>query len=192
MKKGGQYICAANESGAIHILDSNTMKIVKVWQAHSSLINDMDVKSDFIVTCGSSPRQQMIFMPDPLANVFNLKTLQPLPPIPFQAGAAFVRMHPRMSTTSVVGSMSGSIQVVDIMNPNAVSVIKQVPLYDSSGRITSLEMAPSGEALAVATSHFSIHLWGSPSKISFAEYPNETPFADPIIPDTPIDWSLDT
>ncbi|KAF2421174.1 PAB-dependent poly(A)-specific ribonuclease subunit pan2 [Tothia fuscella] len=191
MKKGGQYICAANDSGAIHILDSNTMKIIKIWQAHSGFINDMDVKSDFIVTCGSSPRQQMVFMPDGLANVFDLKTLQPLPPIPFQAGAAFVRMHPRMSTTSIVGSINGQLQVVDIMNPNAVSLIKQVNVYDTN-MITSMEMAPSGEALALSTSHSQIHLWGSPSKINFTEYHNETVFPDQVVPHAPMDWSLDT
>jgi PAB-dependent poly(A)-specific ribonuclease subunit 2 len=191
MKKGGQYICAADNSGAVHILDATTFKTVKVWQAHSGPINDMDVRSDFIVTCGHSHRQQMGFMLDGLANVFNLKTLQPLPPIPFQAGAAFVRMHPRMSTTSVVGSKSGQLQVVDIMNPNATNIIKQVQIYDPT-LLTSLEMSPSGEALAFASSTSQIYLWGNPSSIRFSEFSTETIFPDPIAPLPPMDWSNDT
>ncbi|KAF2396885.1 PAB-dependent poly(A)-specific ribonuclease subunit PAN2 [Trichodelitschia bisporula] len=192
MKKGSQYICAANGSGAIHILDPGTFKIVKVWQAHSSFVNDMDVKSDFVVTCGASPRQQQGFMLDGLANVYNLKTLLPLPPIPFQAGAAFVRMHPRMSTTSIVASSTGQLQVVDIMNPNAVNLIKQAHVYDSTC-LTSFELAPSGDALAFANSLGYMHLWGSPSKIHFTEFSNPLVFADQVIPPPGhMDWSQDT
>jgi PAB-dependent poly(A)-specific ribonuclease subunit 2 len=193
MKKGGQYICAADKTGEIHILDSTTFKTVKVWHAHSGPINDMDVRSDFIVTCGSSHRHQQMGFPvlDGLANVFNLKTLQPLPPIPFQAGAAFVRMHPRMSTTSIVGSKNGQLQVVDIMSPNALNVIKQVAIYDSTV-LNSLEIAPSGEAVAFATSTAQIYLWGNPQSIRFNEFPIETIFPDHIAPLPHMDWSNDT
>ena len=83
MRRTGQYICAANCTGAIHILDANSLKLVRTWQAHSSVVSDMDARADFLVTCGLSQRQQHGMMHDPLA------------PIPFQPGAAFVRMHPK-------------------------------------------------------------------------------------------------
>ncbi|KAF1813417.1 cysteine proteinase [Eremomyces bilateralis CBS 781.70] len=189
MKRGGQYICAATESGTVHLLDSTQFRVVKTWQAHVGWINDMDAKADFLVTCGYSPRQQHGYLLDPLANVFDLKTLMPLPPIPFQPGAAFVRMHPRMSTTSIVASQSGQLQVVDIMNPNTVN-LRQVNLYDSY--LLALEMAPSGEALALIDSASAIHLWGSPAKIHFAELSNPTEFADQSMPLPHLDWSPDS
>lgn len=189
MKKGGQYICAATPNGTVHLLDSATFKVVKQWRAHNGLINDMDAKADFLVTCGWSLRQQQGYMLDPLANVFDLKTLMPLPPIPFQPGAAFVRMHPRMSTTSIVASQSGQLQVVDIMNPNTVN-LRQINIYDCL--LYSLEMAPSGEALALTDTRCNIHLWGSPAKIQFAEYSNPIEFPDQVLPPQNIDWSLDT
>lgn len=165
MKRGGQYICAATMAGTIHLLDPSTFRVVKLWRAHNGAINDMDAKADFLVTCGWSQRQGQNWMLDPLANVYDLKTLMPLPPIPFQPGAAFVRMHPRMSTTSIVASQHGQLQVVDIMNPNTVN-LRQVNTYECF--IQSLEMAPSGEALAIADSRCNVHLWGSPSKIQFS------------------------
>ena len=189
MKRGGLYICAASQTGSVHLLDPNTFRIVKIWKAHLGWINDMDARSDFLVTCGFSPRQQHGYMLDPLANVFDLKTLMPLPPIPFQPGAAFVRMHPRMSTTSIVASQGGQLQVVDIMNPNTVN-LRQANIFDAY--LMALELAPSGEALALADSSCMVHLWGSPSKVHFTEYSNVTKFPDQALPPPPMDWKPDT
>ena len=190
MKKGGQFICAASSSGEVHFLEPNTLEVMKTWQAHNGWINDMDSKADYLVTCGWSPRQQHGYMLDPLANVFSLKTLQPLPPIPFQPGAAFVRMHPRMSTTCIIASQTGQLQVVDIHNHNTAN-LKQARIFDNT-YLTWLELAPSGEALALATSLCQIHLWGSPTKMQFAEYSNPTIFSDPTSnPGGTIEWSPD-
>lgn len=153
----------------------------------------MDVKTDFIITCGYSPRGNFGPLLDGLANVFNLKTLTPLPPIPFQAGAAFVCIHPRMSTTCVIASAQGQFQVVDIDNPNAFTLIKQTQIYDNTV-LTQLEMAPSGRALAFATSLCHIHLFGTPNKIPFNEFGISEPtiFADHPAPFPHLDWSADT
>ncbi|KAF2110710.1 ubiquitin carboxyl-terminal hydrolase-domain-containing protein [Lophiotrema nucula] len=189
MKRAGQYLCAATNTGGIHILDSGSLSVIKVFEGHTGSISDMDAKGDFLATCGWSPRQQYGFMLDPFTNVFSLKTLKQLPPIPFHTGAAFVRMHPRMSTTSIIASQNGQMQVIDIMNPDSAN-LRQLNLYDSY--LTGFEMAPSGEAFALSDSNCQIHLWGSPSKVHFPEYSNPTEFADHSIPPPVMDWSLDT
>ncbi|KAF2744609.1 PAB-dependent poly(A)-specific ribonuclease-like protein subunit pan2 [Sporormia fimetaria CBS 119925] len=189
MKRAGQYLCLATNTGGIHILDSGSLTVVKTFDGHIGTINDMDAKGDFLATCGWSPRQQYGFMLDPFTNVFSLKTLKQLPPIPFHTGAAFVRMHPRMSTTSIIASQNGQMQVVDIMNPDSPN-LRQINLYDSY--LKGFEVAPSGEAFAFADAKCHIHLWGSPSKIHFPEYSIPTEFADPVVPPPTMDWSLDT
>ena len=189
MKRAGQYLCAATTTGGIHILDSGTLTVIKVFDGHTGRISDMDAKGDFLATCGWSPRQQYGFMLDPFTNVFSLKTLKQLPPIPFHTGAAFVRMHPRMSTTSIIASQNGQMQVIDLMNPDSAN-LRQINLYDSY--LTGFEMAPSGEAFALTDSNCHIRLWGSPSKVHFPEYSNPTEFADSTIPPPAMDWSLDT
>jgi PAB-dependent poly(A)-specific ribonuclease subunit 2 len=65
MKRAGQYLCAATKTGGIHILDSGSLTVVKVFEGHTGSINDMDAKGDFLATCGWSPRQQYGFMLDP-------------------------------------------------------------------------------------------------------------------------------
>ncbi|KAJ4371394.1 poly(A)-specific ribonuclease [Neocucurbitaria cava] len=190
MKRAGQYLCAATSNGGIHILDSGSLSVIKVFEGHTSSISDMDAKGDFLATCGWSLRQHNAYMLDPFTNVFSLKTLKQLPPIPFHTGAAFVRMHPRMSTTAIIAAHNGQMQVIDLMNPDSAN-LRQINLYDSY--LAGFEMAPSGEAFALADSNSHVHLWGSPSKVHFPEYSNPTEFADPHPIQPPsMDWNLDT
>lgn len=187
MMKLSRYICAATSTGSVNLLDLNSFRVVKRWRAHAAGINDMDAQNNFLVTCGYSPRQQQQgYMLDPLANVFDLRTMVPLPPIPFHAGAAYVRMHPRMSTTGIVASQTGQMQVVDLMNPNTVNLRQAIV----SNYITNLDLAPSGEALALGDADCSIHLWGSPNKIHFTEIAAPTEFPD--VPAPPVEWTGDS
>jgi PAB-dependent poly(A)-specific ribonuclease subunit 2 len=96
-----------------------------------------------------------------------------------------------MYTTCVIASVTGQLQVVDIVNANAVTLIKQAQVYDNNF-LTTLEMAPSGEALAFTTSLCQVHLWGSPTKIHFTEFSNETVFADHVVSNATMDWSAET
>jgi len=186
VKRGVQHICAATADGIVHIMDPSTCNVLRIWKAHSGWINDMDVRSEILVTCGWSPRQQHGFMLDHLVNVFDLKTLMPLPPVPFPPGAAFVRMHPKMSTTCIVASQMGLMYAVDILNPDAPQM-KHANIMDT--HLLALDLAPSGEALVLTDAQCAIHLWGSPSKIQFAEYPAPLEFADTAAPVQSLDWS---
>jgi PAB-dependent poly(A)-specific ribonuclease subunit 2 len=186
--KRSRHICAATKTGAVKILDSINFSVIKTWNAHTSLINDMDAQHDFIVTCGYSLRQGQSYMLDPLVNVFDLKNMVSLPPIPFPAGAAYVRMHPRMSTTSIVVSQLGQMHIVDLMNVNT-SNVRQANVLNY---LSTVEISPSGEAVALADAECNIHLWGSPSRIRFAEVSNPVEFADPEDDHLTVDWSTET
>lgn len=186
MKKS-RYLCAATDTGAANALSLSDFSVVKSWKAHGTAINDMDARNDLLVTCGFSLRQAGSPIVDPLANVYDLKTLNPLPPIPFHAGAAYVRMHPKLSTTSFVASQTGQLQVVDLMNPNSIN-LRQANVTLMLG----LEISPSGEALAINDAECAIHIWGSPSKIHFNEMSKETEFADVPTRPPPIEWTPET
>ncbi|KAK3945602.1 PAB-dependent poly(A)-specific ribonuclease subunit PAN2 [Diplogelasinospora grovesii] len=191
MKKS-RYICAATTTGSVNLLDPNNsqFKLVRSWQAHASYINDMDAQHDFIVTCGGSLKQQaaQTYMLDPYVNVFDLKNMNSMKPMPFPPLAAYVRLHPRMLTTSIVVSQQGQMHVVDIMNPNS-SNVRYANLLSP---LVSVEIASSGEALAMADSECNIHLWGSPSKIHFTDMAVPIEMPEPEEEPPMLDWSMDT
>lgn len=184
MKKS-RHICAATDDGHVHILSLSDYQLLKSWKAHSTAINDMDARNDFLVTCGFSIRQLGVPIVDPLANVYDLKSLTSLPPIPFHAGAAYVRLHPKLQTTSFVASQTGQMQVVDLMNPVNV-MLKQANVQFMLG----MEIASSGDAVVITDSNGWIYLWGSPSKVRFNNISKETEFADPLPQSVPqVDWN---
>ncbi|KAE8159684.1 PAB-dependent poly(A)-specific ribonuclease subunit pan2 [Aspergillus tamarii] len=187
MMKKSRYLCAATDTGSVNALSLTDFRVVKSWKAHGTAVNDMDARNDLLVTCGFSVRHLGSPIVDPLANVYDLKTLSPLPPIPFHAGAAYVRMHPKLHTTSFVASQTGQLQVVDLMNPNAIN-LRQANVSFMLG----IDLSPSGEALAINDAECAIHLWGSPSKVHFNEMSKEVEFADVPARPPPLDWSPDT
>jgi PAB-dependent poly(A)-specific ribonuclease subunit 2 len=188
MKRSRSYICAATSSGSVNLLDPLTFTVVRTWKAHSSKVNSMDAQHDYIVTCGYALRQGQSWMLDPLVNVFDLKNMAQLPPVPFPAGAAHVRMHPRMSTTIIITSQNGQMHIVDLMNPNT-SNVKQANCLSA---LTMIEIAPSGEAMALADAEY-VHLWGSPSRaLRFAEISNQLEFPHAEEPPPQLDWTPDT
>ncbi|KKK14706.1 hypothetical protein P175DRAFT_0449923 [Aspergillus ochraceoroseus IBT 24754] len=187
MMKKSRYLCAATDTGSVNALSLSDFSVVKSWKAHGTAINDMDARNDLLVTCGFSMRQLGSPIVDPLANVYDLKTLSPLPPIPFHAGAAYVRMHPKLHTTSFVASQTGQVQVVDLMNPNAIN-LRQANVSFMLG----IDISPSGEALAINDAECSIHLWGSPAKIHFNEMSKEVELADATPRPPSLDWSPET
>ncbi|KAK8922062.1 PAN2-PAN3 deadenylation complex catalytic subunit PAN2 [Metarhizium anisopliae] len=186
--KRGRYICAATKNGTVNLLDPVSFAVVKSWNAHSALMNDMDAQHDFIVTCGYSLRQGQTYMLDPFLNVFDIKKMSSMPPIPFPAGAAYVRMHPRMLTTSIVVSQSGQMHVVDLMNSNT-SNVRQANVLTY---LSMFEIAPSGESMALTDAECYIHLWGSPSKLHFVDLPTPIEFASPEEHAPQIEWTPET
>lgn len=190
MKNNSRYICAATDDGNVDILDPISFKILKTWNAHSTFINDMDVRADFIVTCGASLKQQaaMTYMFDPYVNVFDLKNMTSMSPVAFPPLAAYVRMHPRMVTTAIVVSQQGQMHIIDLMNPNT-SNVRQANILSY---VTGIEIAPTGEALAMADTECSIHLWGSPSRVQFTEIPGQLELQTHDEMAQHIDWNSET
>lgn len=188
LRRGGQYICAATSTGCVEVLEQKTLNVVKKFKAHQGWINDMDANSAVLVTCGWSSRQHCGSVLDPLARVFDLKTLVPVAPVTFPIGAAYVKLHPRMIATGMIASRNGQLQTIDIMNNLMISV-RQVSLVDAS--LVALEIASSGQAMAIADSSCLIQLWGSPSQTRFTNHSQPTEFADESSLQKPpgLDWS---
>lgn len=171
-----RYICAATSSGYVDFLDTTTLQIVKTWQAHTSRINDMDARHDFLVTCGWTVRPHGPPSLENLAKVYDLRRLEHLNPLSFPTGAAFVQIHPKMSTTGVIGSTNGQLQIVDLMNPNTAN------MQMLSNYMNNFVMSPSGNVWAMVDRDNTVHLWGSPEKLQFNDISKPTESADHVEP----------
>ena len=182
--KKGRQICAATDGGEVDILSPNDFSILATWKSHTHTILDIDTKGDYLVTCGQSTRHMGVPMVDPLAKVYDIKQLIQLSPIPFQTGAAYVRLHPKLQTTSIVMSQTGQIQVLDLLDPLNIT-LKQASVQF----IQSVEISTSGDALLINDTSGIIYLWGPPSGIRFNAMSKETEFADSNHAPTPqVDW----
>ncbi|KAL6714376.1 poly(A)-specific ribonuclease [Lecanora helva] len=177
--KSSRYVCAATSTGAVDFLDPITLQVIRSWQAHTAKINSMDARNDFLITCGWSTRPYGHSPSlDTLAKVFDLKRLEQLAPISFHSGAAFVQIHPKMSTTSIICSQSGQIHVIDIMNAENVKML-HMTLPTS---LVGLVMSPSGNVWALADQDNVVSLWGSPNNLQFCETSNPIEFLDEVTP----------
>ncbi|KPI34320.1 PAB-dependent poly(A)-specific ribonuclease subunit pan2 [Cyphellophora attinorum] len=181
----GRQICAATEHGEVDILDPLDYSVRTTFKAHSHIITDMDVKGDYLVTCGQSTRHIGPPMVDYLAKVYDLARNIQLSPIPFSVGAAHVRLHPKLQTTSIVLSQTGQIQVLDLMDPLNVALRQANVQF-----IQSIEVSTSGDALLINDSSGIVYLWGAQPGVRFNNMSKEIEFASPpdqtTIPQ--VDW----
>ena len=168
LMKYSKYICAATMDGKVNVLDIDNLRILNTFRTNNVRISDMDAQTSYLVTCGWAHRPQGTLGLAALANVFDLRAMVQSNPIAFHAGAAFVQMHPKMSTTCIIASQGGQLQVVDIINSGPIT-LRQVDIAAGT-YMAGMVMSPSGRALAIWDGNGLIHLWGSSAvPISFTD-----------------------
>lgn len=86
-----------------------------------------------------------------------------------------------MSNTAMIFSHTGQFHVVDIANPAAVTLHHAT----TASFLTAVDIAPSGDAIAVTDTDGIVHLWGSPDKIRFSDIPAPIEFPDIVQPPLP-------
>ena len=174
-KAAGRYICAATSTGTVDFLDLNTLQVVKTWQAHTASISDMEVSGSSLVTCGRALKEYAPAMLDNLAKVYDLKGMQQMAPIPFPTGAAYVQIHPKLTTTIILAAPSGQIQVIDLINHNTSH------LTYAGVAILHIIMSSSGNIWAIADEHNQLHLWGDLNKaLNFNDHVVLPEYADNV------------
>ncbi|KAK9473883.1 ubiquitin carboxyl-terminal hydrolase-domain-containing protein [Dipodascopsis tothii] len=175
MRRGGRLICAGSAKGDIVLIDPVSLQVVRKFPAHSGGIADLDTRDNVLLTCGHTYRGSAYLL-DPLLNIYDLRTLRPQPPVPFPAGAGFVRLHPKMSTTCVVSSLAGQMQILDFVNPENAYVNQA----NISSFVTGLDISPSGDFLALSDGDGTVQVWGTQESSRFTEFckPTEWPDTD--------------
>ncbi|USW48021.1 Putative ribonuclease H-like superfamily, exonuclease, RNase T/DNA polymerase III [Septoria linicola] len=186
MRLAGQHICAAAHDGSVHMLDLKTFAIVHSWKAYAGTVNDMDASGDYLLTCGWAQSQHHGLALERLVRVYDLKNRKPARPLPFQSGAAYVRLHPRLSSTCIVLSQNGTLHSIDIQNPEMPNMKFASPM---DGQFIGLELMPSGKGFVLADSNNNLILWGAPTKIQFTDYAKATDFPDAVASHKALEWT---
>ena len=149
----GRLICGGTADGNLLFIDPNSMNVLSKAEAHPGSIADMDIQDNYVLTCGYTKRQTG-FLFDALIKVFDLRTRKALAPLSFRTSVK-VRFHPKLKNTAIIFSISGQFSIVDIGNLEDVKIRQS----SSTSQITSLDLAPSGFAMAVGNLDGSVHLW---------------------------------
>ncbi|CAI5756941.1 unnamed protein product [Candida verbasci] len=185
LNSSSKFLTIGNNNGTLSLFDSNSNSIVKDFNTHNGYISDLDVRGNYIATCGYSikPRkynlnQQPEYMIDPLVNIYDIRNMKAIAPVPFPAGATSIRFHPKLSNIIIIASLTGQIQFVDIFDQSNV-YLYQANLLNSQSQISpkmsNLEINENGDYILFNDSSSNIHLWsitnsGSISK-SFVNFP---------------------
>lgn len=183
-----KLLALGNTSGSVDLFDTSSNEVVKSLSGHSGLLSDLDVKGNYIATCGYSARPKRYgsssasYVVDPLVNIYDLRMMRAVSPIPFPAGASFAKFYPKLPNIVVIASTTGQIQFVDMydqlqvhlyqadlsMPNNASSVAAATSSY-----MINLDVSDNGEFLAFSDGHNTMSLWGinSGNSGNFVNYP---------------------
>lgn len=182
-----KLLTLGNSTGSLEIFDPVANQSVKTFGGHNGLLSDLDVKGNYVATCGYSVRPKRFssnsveYMVDPLVNIYDLRMMRALSPVPFPAGASFVKFHPKLPNILVVASTTGQFQFVDMYDPLQVH-LHQADLSNSvagsvgaptSSYLSNLDISENGEFLCFSDGFRNMHLWslGSASSRNFVNFP---------------------
>lgn len=177
MASNKRHVALGLTTGTVDIFELSSAKIVKSFTSASGKLSELDLKQQTLVTCGYTERHGS-FVLDPLVNVYDLRLMKPLAPIPFPAGAAFVRLYPKLTSIAIIASKSGQLQVVDMFNPSSVSLYQA----DVGPLIIAFELSFSGDFLSIIDGYSLLHLWSHDPEHSTMSQ-NIIPLEYPTLPE---------
>ena len=177
--KRSRFLCCASASGEVHLRDPKTLNVEHTLPVHPGGIFDMEVSGNLLLTCGYGDRNGRIFK-DTLIRVFDIRTLRPLPPVPFGPGPFGIKLHPLMSSVAAVVSQNGLFQFVEVggMTPVPALHYNQVDLQGRS--CTAFDISRSGEVVLLGDSQGFLHQCSDRQAYAMNTYSAPVEFASPM------------
>ncbi|KAF7970658.1 hypothetical protein HWV62_23300 [Athelia sp. TMB] len=123
-------------------------------KAHHDGIQGLQSSGNLVFTIGWGLRQGRPF-PDPLVKVYDVRTMRALQPIPFSDGPAYINLLPRRSSSLIITSNQGLINIVDVLNPNNGSEFYQL---ETTSYISSVAVSPTGLYMGFGDADGAVHL----------------------------------
>ncbi|KAK9704495.1 poly(A)-specific ribonuclease [Basidiobolus ranarum] len=174
--KRSRLICCGSTSGEVTLRDPRTFKVEQRVQAHTGTISDLDVSGNLLLTCGFSHRAGSLIC-DPYVKVYDVRTMKPLPPVPFSLGPTMIKFHPRYSSSVLVAAQGGQFQFCDIITPPIETDYQQANV---NGYVNCLDISASGEFVGLGDASNVIHIWSDRDEPIVSTYSRPLEFPDPI------------
>ncbi|KAF5324935.1 hypothetical protein D9611_004584 [Ephemerocybe angulata] len=166
-----------------------------VIKAHSGAVTGLQSTGNYVFTIGMGERQSRPY-PDPLVKVYDLRTMRALPPIPFSSGPAFIHVLPKRTSSIVVASMQGLVNIVDASDPAAAERIPDGFQLDVTTYVTSLAVSPTGAYIAAGDAEGVVHILSQStdeSPLPFNGFDGQPiPWVGPAEPLPEIGWTPST
>lgn len=114
-------------------------------------------------------------MIDPLVKIYDLRMQKALPPHSFP-GAAFIRMHPKMTAAAIIASNNGQFENADVMNPSSIQLYHaNIQTY-----LTAMDLSPTGDVLAMMDGEGILQLWTRSGKSNFTDLAAPIEWPEPV------------
>ncbi|EIN08045.1 hypothetical protein PUNSTDRAFT_70027 [Punctularia strigosozonata HHB-11173 SS5] len=123
-------------------------------KAHAGSFQGLASSGNYIYTIGCTVRQGTTF-PEPLVKIHDIRTMRPIAPVPFSEGPAFIDVLPRLSSSIVITSSQGLVNIVDVSKPDTTSDFYQL---ETASYISSSAVSPTGAYLGFGDGHGYVHL----------------------------------
>lgn len=193
INNSSKILTLGKSSGSLEIFDPVSNQSVKTFSGHNGLLSDLDLKGNYVATCGYSVRNRRFggsaalaeYMVDPLVNIYDLRMMRALSPVPFSAGASFVKFHPKLPNIIIVASTTGQIQFVDMYDQLEVHLYQaglEAPANSSLNHLeagagsylSNLDISENGEYLCFSDGFPNMHLWSlnASATPSFVNFPS--------------------
>ncbi|CCA66899.1 related to PAN2-component of Pab1p-stimulated poly(A) ribonuclease [Serendipita indica DSM 11827] len=130
--------------------NSTSEHIVK---AHQGSVQAIESSGNWIYSIGwSSLNGRPI--PDPVVKIFDSRNLKLASSFNFAAGPSFLNVHPVKSTTLVLTSNSGVVNIVDVLNPS----LGEFHQLDVASYLTSSAISPNAGYISFGDAEGIIHV----------------------------------
>lgn len=187
LRRSRLVVCGA-PSGEVLFRDPRSFDIEHRLTAHTAGLSDIDVTGYYLATCGYSQRGNA-YIPDPYVKMYDMRMFRPLAPAQFPAGPFLLKFHPRFTSTLVVASQMGTMQLFDVTKSVPPLTLYQVE--SQGGFITSMDVSPSGEMMLFTDAHGYVHQWTNNDEARATQYGDDPPPlpSPPLMPAIPMDDS---
>uniref|UniRef100_A0AC35UCJ7 PAB-dependent poly(A)-specific ribonuclease subunit 2 n=1 Tax=Rhabditophanes sp. KR3021 TaxID=114890 RepID=A0AC35UCJ7_9BILA len=176
MRENDDYIFTSDASGSITLRNKTSLECIGEIKAHKGTIVDFDICGNKLITCGMTFNYKG-FCPESYIKVFDLRTLNPLPPIALDFAPRFCRFLPENAEDMYVAvSVGGEMVITNLYEPQTTTV----HVDNDNCAITALDVSLTNECISIGDQQSFIHIFSNCEVPNYNYINMESVYADPF------------